>query len=362
MGYTPSRGGEGTMRVFTDFHHAGLLNSLILLFEKRLGYELFRPIGTEWNKEGYWKIYDHPATVEQYLSVGGATPDGSEKLNEISHEDPPVYFCNDITSKRTNKAITYEGFMSMDFDIVIASIPQHIEPFKRLCNAHPSKPKLIYQIGNAWPVEANTASNVMASAIIPNVPSGINFISYHQEFDIKEIFYSAIDPNCPKKITSFVNCFSTDDMFRADWELFKKIEALMPGWDFKCHGGQGRDGPVNGECAVADTMRRSGFVWHTKKGGDGYGHIVHNTGAVARPMIVKKEYYREKMGEKLMIDGETCIVVDNLNPEQIVNKIKYYSETPRFGIMCNKVYANFKKVVNFDKEENDLRKFIKNLI
>lgn len=350
------------MRVFTDFHHAGLLNSLILLFEGRLGYDLFRPIGTEWNKEGFWLVHLHPATVEQYLSVGGATPDGSEKLNECRLEKPPVYHCQDIASKKTNKAITYEGFMSMDFDIVIASIPQHIEPFKRLCNAHKSKPRLIYQIGNAWPVEANTARNVMASAIIPHVPNGINFISYHQEFDIKETFYPAIDPICPKKITSFVNCFPTDDMFRVDWELFKEIEELMPNWHFKCHGGQGRDGPVNGEWAVADTMRRSGFIWHTKRGGDGYGHIVHNTGAVARPIIVKKEYYRGKMGEKLMIDGETCITVDNLDSQQIVNKIRYYSEGTRFGVMCNHVYANFKKVVNFDSEEVELRKFIENLI
>jgi len=349
------------MKIFTDFHHSGLLNSLILLFEKRLGHEVYRPIGTEWNKEGYWKVFDHPATVEQYLGIGGNTPDGSAKLNEVKSMQNSIYLCTDITSKKTNKAITYEGFMSMDFDIVIASIPQHIEPFKRLCEAHPSKPRLIFQIGNAWSVEANTAPNVMASAIIPYAPPGINFISYHQEFDTEKVFYPVIDPICPKKISSFVNCFCKDQLFEEDWKLFQKIEKLMPDWDFKCYGGQGRDGWANGEKEVASFMRRSGFIWHTKRGGDGYGHIVHNTGAVARPIIVKKEYYKGKMGEKLMIDMETCIAVDNLNPQEIVKKIMNYAGS-KYGVMCNKAYANFKKVVNFDDEEVEMRQFIENLI
>src|SRR3990167_1968898 len=102
--------------VFTDFHHAGLLNSLIMLFEGRLGGAVYRPIGTEWHEKGYWKIYDHPATVQQYLGIGGAAPDGSPKLNQvvggpISQGVPLLYFCKDIDSGKTNKAITFEGFM-----------------------------------------------------------------------------------------------------------------------------------------------------------------------------------------------------------------------------------------------------------
>jgi hypothetical protein len=69
--------------VFTDFHHASLLQSFILLFEKRLGGNVFRPIGMEWAEKGFWKIYDHPATREQYLGLNGATPDGTPRLNEV---------------------------------------------------------------------------------------------------------------------------------------------------------------------------------------------------------------------------------------------------------------------------------------
>jgi len=359
--------------VFCDFHHAGLLQSFILLFEKRFGGEVYRPIGMDWATQGFWKIYDHPATQEQFLSVGGATPDNTPKLNEVlgvrpitDIDYPTVYICKDIDSNFTNKAITFDGFMNLKIDIVIASIPQHIEPFKRLCELHPNKPKLIFQIGNAWSIEANGAKNIMASAIVEDVPKDVaNFITYHQEFDL-DIFKPAYpygnyeEPN--PHISSFVNCFNISDHFVQDWELFQKVEKLMPSWHFKSFGGQCRDGAAHGNEMVADFMRTSRFIWHTKNGGDGYGHIVFNTAAVARPCIVKKEYYRGKLAEKLFIDGETCIAIDNLNPQEIVNKIEYYNETDRYYKMCQNVYNNFKDKVNFDTEAQQISDFIDKLV
>lgn len=353
------------MRVFTDFHHAGLLQSLILLFERRLGGEVYRPIGTEWYKNGFWKVYDHPATVEQFLGIGGATPDGSRPLNEVlmTHLSPPnatiVYHCKDIDSDETNKAITLQGFMALPFDIVIASLPYHIEPFKRLCEMHPSKPKLIYQIGNAWTVDAGLAPNVMASAIINGVPEHINFITYHQEFDLNVFSYSPPVEN--KNITTLVNCFNTAGHFVTDWALFQKIEQLMPAWNFKSYGGQCRDGCMHGNKQVAEAIRQSRFIWHTKNGGDGYGHILFNTGAVGRPMIVKKQYYDGKLGAQLMIDGQTCIAIDGLNPEEIIRKIEYYNDTERYQTMCKNVYTNFMQTVDFSKEANTLQTFFANL-
>jgi hypothetical protein len=148
--------------VFTDFHHASLLQSFILLFEKRLGGKVFRPIGTQWFDEGYWKVYDHPETVKQFLGINAATPDGTEPLNEVvghipmtenqrilSPEDG-IYLCHDIDSDTTNKAVTFNTFHQLPIDIVIATLPQHIEPFKKLAAEHWNKPKFIYQIGNQW--------------------------------------------------------------------------------------------------------------------------------------------------------------------------------------------------------------------
>ena len=365
------------MYILTDFHHGSLLQSLILLFEKRLGGEVYRPIGREWFDQGYWKVYDHPATVEQFLGIGGNTPDGTAKLNEVvAHPAPDIYKCHDIDSGTDNKAITIKGFFDRHFDIVIASIPQHVEPFKKLCATHKDHPKLIYQIGNAWTTEAAMAPNIMASAIINDVPREINFISYHQEFDT-EIFYPSFPPiyekhgnlilTClciplGKNIYSFVNCFDTAEHFANDWLLFQQVEKEMADWTFKVHGGQCRDGAIGPTHKLADKMREARFIWHVKAGGDGYGHVLHNALAVGRPLIVKKSYYIGKLAEPLLIDGVTCIDIDGLSYPQIIDKIVYNSEPGRYFAMCKAAYDNFCRVVYFDKEHKNIEIFFSKLL
>ena len=365
------------LNIFTDFHHAGLLHSLILLFEDRLDGAVYRPIGREWYEKGFWKIYEHPATVAQYLDIGGATPDGTPPLNEVettTKTPDPIYFCQDIDSGYFNKAITYSGFMSRHFDIVIASIPDHIEPFKKLCELHPDKPKLIFQIGNAWTTGAGLAPNIMASAIINEVPQDINFISYHQEFNpsifhqpiksTKDIrgYVNSYDWSLPdKNIYSFVNVFDKAGHFAADWQLFTQLEQMLPDYKFRAYGGQCRDGSKNGDKEVAAGMVEARFIWHTKAGGDGYGHIIHNAPAIGRPLIIKRQYYVGKMAEPLLEDGKTCICIDNLAPEEIINKIRYYEDPARYEELAKGAYARFKEVVNFDTEAEKIKEFLAKL-
>jgi hypothetical protein len=368
------------LNVFVDFHHAGLLQSLILLFEKRLGGEVYRPIGMDWATAGYWKVYDHPATQEQFLGIGGNTPDGSAKLNEvIENVRYGTYLCHDIDSDQTNKAITLDRFLHTKIDIVIASMPDHIEPFHKLCQLHPDHPKLIYQIGNSWNYDGSApVKNIMASAIMGGMTFGLNTISYHQEFDTS-IFHPPVysDPMVgtdlcwnsyefdliPKQnIYSFVNCFDGSDLFKEDCELFKQVEQSMPDWSFKIHGGQCRDGAIGPAKVLADKMREARFIWHTKQGGDGYGHVIHNAPAVGRPLIVKKQYYAGKLAEALLIDGETCIAIDGMSYQEVINKINHYSQPGVYQKMAKASYDNFCRVVDFDKEQVELEKFMENLI
>lgn len=363
-------------KIFVDFHHASLLQSFILTFEKRFGWEVYRPIGMDWATKGFWKVYDHPATQAQFLGIGGATPDKTKPLNEVVHKyfefnelNPNlgddwimIYSCQDIDSGLTNKAITFDGFMSIPFDVVIATIPQHIEPFKRLCELHPNKPKLVYQIGNAWNVpDPSLVKNVMASAKVSNVPSHINFIEYHQEFDTT-IFKPDESIMPANNIYSFVNCFGIDRLFEWEYFLFQMVEKEMPDWSFKAFGGQCRDGAAHGAKELADKMREARFIWHTKSGGDGYGHVIHNAAAVGRPIITKLSDYSGKLAQSLLIDGVTCINIDNLSPKEVVNKIEYYSLPGIYETFIDNVYTNFKKHVDFDAEAIKIRSFIENLL
>src|SRR3990172_10388164 len=111
--------------VFVDFHHASLLNSLIILFEKRLKGTCLRPIGLEWAEQGYWHVFDHPFTRQQFLSTGLGTveppvqmyPDGTRPLNIVDKIEDGIYYCQDIDSGYYNKAITLAKFMELPIDI-----------------------------------------------------------------------------------------------------------------------------------------------------------------------------------------------------------------------------------------------------
>lgn len=345
------------MRILTDFHHAGLLNSLILLFENRLGGEVYRPIGLEWAEEGFWAVYDHPATREQFLTLNQAykPKDWSKPLNKIIKEpEPGIYYCQDIDSGYFNKAITLPKFKEMDFDIVIASMPQHIEPFKRLIDKYMPKAKLIYQVGNQW--DNIYADNIMASARLERLPENINHVEYHQEFDLD--IFNPVHTLQRKTIKSFMNC---PDQFKDDYGLLLKIEKSLPDWDIKIHGGMGRDGPLHGSKAVAEGIKHSQFVWHVKPGGDGYGHILFNSAACGVPVIVKKSYYQGKLGEKLLVDGVTCIDIDGLNVQDCINKIREHSRLENYDRMAKAVHANFVKKVDFNQDELKIRAFLERL-
>jgi hypothetical protein len=349
--------------VFVDHHHASLLNSFILFFEGFLGGNVYRPIGIEWAEKGYWKVYDHPATQAQFLHVGGATPDGTQPVNEvIDNPIPGLYHCQDIDSGYYNKAITFDLFMALPIDIIIASIPAHVEPFFKLSKLHPNKPKCIYQIGNAWDVPADIPiKNIMASATLGNIPSGYNVVSYHQEFDTN-IFSPDFSLSPDKNVYSFINCFNIQSHFAGDWQLFINVEKQLPDYKFRAYGGQCRDGASHGSKALAETIKEARFIWHTKNGGDGYGHIIHNVPACGRPLLVKRQYYNGKMAERLLVDGVSCIAIDGMTPPEIANKIKWYSDPARYTDLCIGAHRVFTETVDFKSEHKLLLNFIEKLI
>src|SRR5258708_34548481 len=117
------------MKIYTALHHLDLYYSLQLLFEKRLGYELYRPTGREWFTNGYWHIArpygDDPSTIGQYLDIGSIPKDHYPPLNDLVKPEEGIYIMEDKHNNTTNKAITFDKFIRTKFDIIIASIPDH---------------------------------------------------------------------------------------------------------------------------------------------------------------------------------------------------------------------------------------------
>lgn len=343
------------MKVFADLHHGDLYHSLQLLFEKRLGWELYRPIGTEWATEGYWQIAapygNDPGTIRQFLGLDTHKWESGKFLNGDWTENDGIYHIYDPISKDFQKAITLDKFKEMDIDIVISSIPAHDETFARLIREHKPKAKHIAQMGNSY--QTTDVANVMCSTAPYPVPLGKNVVFYHQEFDLNIFKFKY--PDLSNKITSFVNCLPKPEIF----ELYK---INLPEFEFKSYGESCPDGIVTGLENIANIMSESLFGYLNKPGGDGFGHIIHNWFACGRPLIIAGRDYEDKLAGNLLLDGITCIDTDRHTFNENINLIKEYSKPEKHYEMCEAVSAQFKKVVNFDEEEQRIRKFLDYLI
>jgi hypothetical protein len=348
------------MKVFADHHHAALFHSLQLLFEGRLEWELYRPIGPEWHTEGYWHVYDHPHTVNQFLGLH----QGREVPMDV-HSDPlienecknkhytvedGVYYVYDPVHNLSHKAVTLDKFKEMDFDILISSIPAHIQPFNKLIAQFQPKAKHIFQVGNAWGHQPGVA-NIMASTAPFPAPSDVNCAFYHQEFDLDTYRYAP--PRFHNVVNSYIHYMKAP-------ELMDNYAGNFPGWQWTKYGA-GMDLSIMGVDGVGNTMQRSAWTWHYKPEGDGYGHVIFSSYACGRPAIIWGDFYRGKLAEHLLEDTVTCIDISKHSAEENIRTIHRLSEPEEHTAICERSYERFRQVVDFDQEFEQLKVFLENL-
>jgi hypothetical protein len=336
------------MNIFADRHHSGLYTSLSLLLEKRLGHTLFSPIGQEWQEQGYWKmaeLYNNaPETITQFLGLGQGElqEDGFYKIFEGSDD---IYY----------RGITLDKFMETDIDVIVCTLPQHIDAYRALIRNFKPKAKLVYQIGNVdWHsiIPWDRINNVLASVKPFPYPEGKNVVFYRQEFDL-EVF-KPFESAPTNQVTSFVNCLPNSAYFHS----LKGY--LAPEYDLKSFGQECPDGIKSTTKEIASVMDRSKFGYHNKPEGDGFGHVIHNWFAIGRPVIVNANDYKDKLGGDLLEDGKTCISLDGLSALDLSKKIKGISDL-EYADMTTNVKARFKEVVDFDKDAGNVRGFMENL-
>lgn len=256
------------------------------------------------------------------------------------------------------KGLTLEQFKAMDIDIVIASVPDHLPVYTKLIKDFKPKAKLIFQMGNEFPVDFSLAKNILSSTAKFRVPSGTNACFYHQEFDLEEFSY--IPPTESNLVRSFVHCLGQEKThFEQDWKDFLTLEKTLPELCFESYGSLCRNGTM-GE-GVAEAIQQCKFGVMFKDGGDGFGHVLWNFAFCGRPLIVKKSQYKGKLGECLMVDGKTCFDLEIRGFDGVAKSIRELT-TEKHEKMCKDMYDLAKKNCNFNEEEKEIGKFLENLI
>ncbi len=334
-----------------------LTYSLELLFGKRLGFRLLSPIGLEWYEKGYWDVYPHPDTAAQYLSLGRADAsvydrDKVETGSGPETVDPSIYYCPDITKDIYERSITFQKFLDTPIDIFIASIPEHVTPFNRLIRRFKPKAKLIFQMGNMFPrLHFRGVRNVLNSTE-RRTSFYIHAVKTSQEFSLEDFFYEPPRPS--RKIVAFAYYIWQDPICR-------QMQIKLGDFSLETYGSGNEFPGIVKTRDVAAKMREAAFIWHVKKGGDGYGHVLHNAAALGRPVIISKNTYRKLRFGKFIEDGKTCVCVDGLESEALAKKIRHYAEPDRHRSLCENIYERFRNLVDFDKDERNVRRFLENL-
>jgi len=337
------------VNVLIDYAHNDLWESLALLFEDRLGWELYRPIGMEWYEQGLWGFERQTlgdAVARQFLS-----PYSSDRpLDGYSERDDEMH-------TRTYRLVTMEQARALKPDIVIACLAENetgLSGFAKEVGAHYG-----IQIGNQGAENQwGLAEFVLSSVTLPQLGGGkpwVPHVFYHQEFSLSDFRFEY--PPESQTVATRVQCFAGTP----DYARFTRLSGLS-GLDFRWFGHCGDPdqfwgGNAHTTAEIAEQMRATRTAFHVKRWSDGYGHVIHNWFAVGRPVVGSSSYYTGesdgivKLAAPLFVEGETSFDLDKLNDDEAVRLFQRLATDDDFHQKISTQAAErFRQVVDFDQE------------
>lgn len=325
------------MNVLIDRHHADLFNSLQRLFEDRLGFTVYTPIGQDWWNAGYWAFgqgYGDDRLAQQFLNeagwVEGIWYDGH-------HPERPI------------QGVTLEQARQMDWAYTVATVQDNQRGFRQFADEVGAR--YVLQVGNTnqavdWGLDP-------LALVASEVPISGKGVLYHPEFDAETTFRYR-EPDGSKVIRSFVNCFPSTYCA----PLFVDARGLLPEFSLAIHGIDGPEGNIERVSDIAELMAGSAFGWQDKVQGDGYGFVIHQWAAIGRPLIGHSGHYRGLMAEGFWQDGITCIDLDKRTIGEAASLIgEIVADRARHEEMCQAIRAEFDRI-DFATEAEMIRGFL----
>lgn len=350
------------MKILADFHHADLYESLAMVFVDRFGWDLYRPIGMSWFDEGIWnfeRAYHGDAVARQYLDFWGDDIESDDHWERIDRTHPGRRF----------QMVTLEQARSMDWDIVISTLPDNDRGLHRLARERGARFGI--QLGNVGQMSAwELADFALCSTTIPYTPAKPHVV-YRQEFSLDDFRYEPPGCGCkeppPFGIASFVQCLPENPLAYAQFLHYARSD---PSFDWGIYGAYGSHeldefakGNMPNTPSVAAAMRRTDVIWHTKEWSDGFGHVIHNAFAVGRPVFGIAGYYADKLAGPLWVDGVTSIDIGRREPSEVLAILRRLREDRDEHIrMCEASAARFREIVDFDEDAEKIRALLDNVM
>lgn len=352
------------MNVLIDHHHGALFRSLYYLFNKRLKFNVYVPYEMDWlEKIGLYSCYNNIETSKQML------------LSWIHDEYTKEAF-NFIP-------LTYDEFSNgkVKIDYFVPTLFENLEPFERINNSqYGGSSKVIYQVGNNTPIcYCDKAKNLLSSSY----PSYLESSAPHKLFYRQEFSLDHFTPTKPENIKS-IGCFR-NVMDDNDIPLWNRLKELLPDWEFKAYGHGNEDGVVKDrEDYMSKAMGKFGFIYHVKHD-EGYGHVIHNAFALGKPMIVNMAASYRHVGydnnvvirntSTFLFEKDTSnnyydpnyhdnmedfILDSGSKPEFLAEQLTKMANN--YDYYSNGVIKKFNDIVDFQKDADNVKTFLDNLI
>lgn len=339
--------------VICDIHHASLFQSLLYLFEKRLGFEVCRPFGRDWWEEGYVR-YPHETDASGPTELATTAILGPSEAESL---DPDKIF---TSSQKMGRTITLEEAKDRSDEIkyMVASLYATEESFAHfIADCCSRKTILVRQVGNPnEPVRYTRHALCSDTWTYDRIKDSHHAILYHQEFSTDIFKYVPIDLSRKQKnIKTYVNYIHDNRQLRLWYRQFKQ---LVSSDKIKCweHGMHGEDGEFHDLREIAKSMATADLVL-SPKNWDGFGHCVHNAYAIGRPVISRVGDYAGKIAEVLMEDMVSSVLLTG-DWKRDKQKVEYALRDEILPVMCWNARNMFELHVNFDEEEKAIRAWL----
>lgn len=306
----------------------------------RFGWELFTPVGLEWWTEGYWRfgeVFGDDRLAQQYLVV-----------NETWREVEPGLFLtfDQHHPARPLHGVTLELARTWEWGFTCATVQENQAGLARFAKEHDAR--YLLQVGNTnQHIDWSLDPLVLNASEMPILGKGVRI---GQEFDHNGIFRYR-EPTEIQRVASFVNLLP---LIPQSWVFFEELRKLLPDFRFRSFGHECPDGLLKPVANIAEEMAHSGWAFHDKTTGDGFGHVIHNWAAIGRPLIGHASYYGGQLAEPFWQDMVTCIDLDKHSIEETAEIIG--SMTPkRHQEMCVSMRATFEAIVDFEADAEKVR-------
>jgi len=362
-------------RIFADLHHGDLFESYQLTFTDRMGWDVYAPIGMDYYDQNYWvfgRAEGFGDTVaQQYLTPLTTDRDCGDHWERDDWQHPG----------RTIKYLTLEQLRAMRPEVVLCSLWANEAGYYKL--AADIGAKFGIHCGNqgspnnfSWANFAMLSTTrpeldfkPVSSPLRPDLQMPCAFTTYHQEFDIKNLYTFHYPPEERDTVCTWVQVLRASEVEQA---RFVRLAGLTPELRWFTHGHDqlnpfwrcnAKDTPE-----VARMMQACRVGYNCKLWSDGFGHSLYALYSVGKPVISTAGYYwgrtdgQPKLAGELMTEDTVFDVQSHTDAEAVEHIRRLVNDEEYYFARCTAAYNRFKACVNFDEDAARIKAMIEGVL